>query len=1122
MFDSERDSRQEFYISFDKADESWAEWITWQLKSVRISATIPKVDFQAEKHFVQQALPEILRQFRHILVLLSLDYLYALDKQLDWALLLRHEAQKEEGLILPVHVRECKSEIQRLFGDIHYIDLVGLNEAEARFRLFAGVLIDDSQPVSTSFSEDIFKDKKLRKKFRDGLNDLKHREYSLDSTDRHLPNLDDLPFQRNPFFTNREEILEYLEKSLFSDTSVVFYHPMALSGLGGIGKTQIVLEYAHRYKHRYRYIFWVKASSREPLVSGFVSIANQLRLPVRNHRNQDEIVIEVKDWLQTNEQWLLIFDDVEELEVIKDFLPMSSKGHILLTTQIQSMGTIAQHIPVRKLSTRAAATFLLRRIHSINKDGDFELISSGQRDLAKEVAAQMDGLPLALDQAGAYIEKMALNLLEYKDYYAQHLIDILDMRGEPPLSHEASVLATWAISFERLLTTKPIACHLLCFCSFLTVDQIPEEIITSAHELLGPELEPITHSPFELDDTIDELRQFSLIARNPKTRTLHVHGLVQAVIRTALQNEMQDRLPVPGNIKAYVWAQRVIRAVNHVFPDPRYQHWGECERYIAAVIACADLIEQWRADFPDTAGKLEFPETARLLHDAGTYLFDRTQYKEAERLYKLALNMREKVSNSDELATSYNDLGWLHRAMSDYKEARPLFNQALEIREHGSQQALAQTLNDLAWLDYNEGNYFEAQALNQRALSLREAQEDDQAGLATSLNNLAWIHYVLAKYREAQKEYTHALQIRQASDPTHPYTAVVLDNIARLYRKVDRYKEAEQLFLEALEIRRNAFGEKHPDVAHSLNGLGFLYYRLGDYDRAANYYLHALHIHQRTWPSPHPHMTQILTNMARLAYAQGDYKQAQELYQNSLDIREARGESDHPDVAHILSCFARLYRRLADYEKAAQFYQRALEIRRRVFRGMHHPDVAQVLNHLGALRVAEGKYVEAEGLLSQALTIREEILGEDHLDVAQTLTNMTRLHRLLGRYDEAERCANRAYDIWQNILGVQHHYIAIILTQLGEVYQAQGQHFRAQQEYRQALNIQEQKLGRDHPDTARTLGLLAEIDIAFGHYDEARELLKRAITIRNLALGSTHPGVITLQQRLKELVRKKG
>ena len=1097
-----RDQRQDFFVSFANADKIWAEWITWQLKSAHILAKIPNVDLQAEQNFAQ-TLPAILSDYKRILVILSLDYLSLLKKQLDWVLLLQQEAQKADGLALLVQVRECHDDLYSLFGDIPSINLVGLNELEAH-ALLLGKAHQETDAPTMPLSFDILQDETVRRHFQRRLNEFQQRERAAEQTNTYVPNLDNLPYSQNPLFIDREDIFGQLEHTFFNETVAASSQPIALCGLAGIGKTQIALTYAHRNAQKYRHIFWINA--RESLVADFVKIAKTLKLPERNRGNQATIVTAVKYWLQTNGEWLLVLDDVELLEEVNDVIPLNFGGHILLTTQLQSLGTIAQYIPVGKLSAKEAATFLLLRIHAIDKDTRFEDIPEQQRTYAKEITRQMDGLPLAIDQAGAYIEETHGDLSTYNAYYAQHLLDVLRNRGNSPVSHTDSVIATWTISFERLAKTQPAACQLLCFCAFLAINQIPEEIIT--HIQIEPKsplspLSTLAQNPFVLDRAINELRKYSLISRNPRTKMLHMHGLVQSVIRRALEEHRKDI--VASDIEPQLWIQTVIRAVSRVFPEAIYENWEDCERYVASAIACANLIEQWQATSPNFEKLEELTEAARLLHEAGTYLFDGTQYIQAERLYTLALEIRKKLSNPDELAASYNDLGWLHRTLSKYESAFSLFDKAWEIRREHSSVALPQTLNDLAWLYYNEGKYVEAEDFNQRALDIRLIRDDDKAGLATSLNNLAWIQYVLGKYEKAENNYLEALAIRRDIRGNHPYTATILDNLALLYQKRDRYTEAETFFREALEIRSQALGENHPDVAHSLNGLGFLYFQLGNYELAADYYTHALHIHQRAWTIPHPHVAHILTNQAQLAYAQGHYSEAEQLFEQARSIRIERNEMQHPEVARILSSLARLYRRLGQYDKAEQYYADALSIRQKVFHGLRHPDIAQILNDQAGLFMTRGAYKKAEQLYGQALMIREEIFGADHLDVAQTLTNMIRLYRVLHRYAEAERHGKRAITIWEQRLGPNHHYLATILNNLGELYQAQEKYTEARMNFIQALTIQEHTLGVDHPDIALTLNHLAALSVMDGQYEQAEAQLRRALAIREQKLGPEHP-----------------
>src|SRR5713226_6766401 len=170
-----------------------------------------------------------------------------------------------------------------------------------------------------------------------------------------------IPFKRNPFFTGREEILDTLHKALHADKTVALMQPQALKGLGGIGKTHTAIEYAYRHRNEYQAILWAPATTSSILQTSLVSIATILNLPQKNEPNQDVIVKAVKEWLMNHSSWLLILDNVEELESVGSLYPWAHSGHVIITTRSQSVGGIALSITLEKMEPEEGALFLLRR-----------------------------------------------------------------------------------------------------------------------------------------------------------------------------------------------------------------------------------------------------------------------------------------------------------------------------------------------------------------------------------------------------------------------------------------------------------------------------------------------------------------------------------------------------------------------------------------------------------------------------------------------------------------------------------------------------------------------------------------------------------------------------------------
>ncbi len=226
-----------------------------------------------------------------------------------------------------------------------------------------------------------------------------------------------IPFQRNPFFTGREEVLSRLRQALDLGTTVALMQPQALKGLGGIGKTHTAIEYAYRYRDEYRVILWAPATTSSMLQMSLISIAAVLNLPQKNEREQEVIVKAVKQWLMHHANWLLILDNVEDLESVGLLYPWAHSGHVIITTRSQSVGGIAHSIPVEKMEPEEGAIFLLRRAALIGPQKEKEQAQGPEYKKARHLSEVLGGLPLALDQAAAYIEKTQCGFATYLTLY---------------------------------------------------------------------------------------------------------------------------------------------------------------------------------------------------------------------------------------------------------------------------------------------------------------------------------------------------------------------------------------------------------------------------------------------------------------------------------------------------------------------------------------------------------------------------------------------------------------------------------------------------------------------------------------------------------------------------------
>jgi tetratricopeptide (TPR) repeat protein len=485
-----------------------------------------------------------------------------------------------------------------------------------------------------------------------------------------------VPYLRNRFFTGREELLERLHDNLTQNKAAALTQQaqnrqadsaqaQAISGLGGIGKTQTAVEYAYRYRDDYRFVLWVNAATRDELITSFVGLATLLNLHEREEQDQTKIVAAVKQWFTTHDGWLLIIDNADDLAMAGDFLPAGGKGHLLLTTRAHAIGALANGLEVEKLDAQQGMLLLLRRAQVLALDAPLEHAPEADLKAAAAIVQKMDGLPSALDQAGDFIEETECSVSDYLQRYRQRQDLLLKRRGGPGKDHPEPVATTWSLSFERVEQTDPLAAELLRCCAFLAPDAIPEQMIVDGSSKLGTLLQPVAENTLLLDEALGTLLRFSLVQRKRDEGTFAIHRLVQAILRGSMDKKKQRQ-----------YAEKIVKTINLAFPDVTdYRNWPRCQQYLPHAQVCVDLIVTW---------EFTFKEAGRLLNQLAYYLEDRAQYTDAEPLFKRAIAIGEKTLGPENpgLATGLNNLALLYKTQGNYEEAETLLKRALAIYEH--------------------------------------------------------------------------------------------------------------------------------------------------------------------------------------------------------------------------------------------------------------------------------------------------------------------------------------------------------------------------------------------------------------------------------------------------------
>ncbi|MGH2482434.1 MAG: tetratricopeptide repeat protein, partial [Ktedonobacteraceae bacterium] len=339
------------------------------------------------------------------------------------------------------------------------------------------------------------------------------------------------------------------------------------------------------------------------------------------------------------------------------FIPFQSNGHVLLTTYAQAMGSLASPIPVPPMTTEDSALFLLRRARIIGEQALPDEASETAYAQAALIVQEVDGLSLALDQAGAYIEETGCDLGRYLGYYREKgtKTRLLGRRGQLAHAHPVSVKVTLSLAFEEIAREHSGALDLLHLCAFLHPDAIPREMIEQGAFALSTSLRALASDTVALDEAIAILRGFSLVQYHTYPTMLGIHRVVQAILREELMRGQPHR-----------WASQAVRLMSRVFPDAEFSNWSACEQYFVQARRCAELITEFQ---------ITQKEAAHLLQHLGSYCYQRAYYQDAERHLTTALHLYEQSKRPDQeaLAQTLNNLALVYHKRGKYQEAEEFY-----------------------------------------------------------------------------------------------------------------------------------------------------------------------------------------------------------------------------------------------------------------------------------------------------------------------------------------------------------------------------------------------------------------------------------------------------------------
>lgn len=581
------DNIKDFFISYAQEDWEAAKWIAQCLEEAGYSITLPSRDFQPGHNFILEM--EAATQAKRTIAILSPHYRNSRFVKPEWAEAFRLDPTGIMGQLLPVRIQRC--DFPGFLGQLIYIDLVDQDENRRKKTLLSGV-----QQVPRKLKPATFPVQ------------LTAPSTSVQPTNARIPSASEnqspasprfgasFPATWNvsrrhaPYFTGRDDQIEQIFQRFLHRDEAQVPPPQALVGLGGLGKTQTAAEYAYRYRQEYQAVLWARADTEENLKSDFQTLVRLLKLDEQGNPAET-----MQKWFTGHDGWLLILDNADDLNFIASFFPQSPRGHVLVTTRAMASGNVAQSFLLEPLNFEEGALCILRRSGTIQWHQQLADTTMLNVSAAANIAALMDGLPLALEQAGAYIEDTGSSVNRYLKMYEEYRAQIIkDQYGALP-NYPLAVAAAWKFSKDIVKQEQPATYEFLQLCAFLDPEAIPEEIFIHGAPALGSVLASVVSTPVSIDGATRVLRRYSLLNREVKgtddISRFSIHRIIQEILRDEMDEASRQH-----------WAERTIRALALALPF--------VDRLVMQVQVrhCLPLIAEWNMTFLEADQLRQFIE----------------------------------------------------------------------------------------------------------------------------------------------------------------------------------------------------------------------------------------------------------------------------------------------------------------------------------------------------------------------------------------------------------------------------------------------------------------------------------------------------------------------------------
>jgi Flp pilus assembly protein TadD len=800
--------------------------------------------------------------------------------------------------------------------------------------------------------------------------------------------------QRNKNFTGREDLLLRLRKGVATQVTAVVPH--ALHGLGGVGKTQVAIEYAYRYQSEYDVVWWISADQPVLVRSSIAALAPHLSLPPATATGIEEATIAVLDALRRGNpysRWLLIFDNADQPEDLIDIIPRGP-GHVLITSRNHRWQSVADTVLVNVFSRAESVAFLNKRVPNAISEPD-----------ATQLAEELGDLPLALEQAGALQAETGMAVDEYLRLLKEQTSELL--AESKPSEYPVSMTAAWKLSVSKLNEQLPEAVDLLRCCAFFGAEPIPRDVFLRTNQAVQPQLRNLLAKPILLTRAIRELGRFALARIDTVSRTIQVHRLIQALLLDELLPEKQELFRHDAHLllasvapknpdDATQWPLYAELAA-HVGPsgldacqDPATRKFAlNIVRYLyqsgdrqSARVLLEQFLDRWKAD-----SGVDHPDVLDAQRHLGNTLRELGEYQAAYNLTQVTLERaREILGLRHELTlVLMNGFGADLRARGDFGKARDLDEQSRHLHEEFLGPTDPRTLrimNSLA-LDYGlNSDYQAARELHQLTyVQQNEATSGvSKSEVLASWSGLARAVRLCGDYKEARDLSDDAYEFgRQQLGAEHFWTLRAAKDLSIALRRATVYDEALELARDVFERCTRLFGAGHPDTLAAAMSLNNILRTTGQLDEAFESAEDIVNRYPKVYGPDHPYNHGCAGNLALLLRVHGDLEKARQLNQASLEGLDAKLTRDHhyplTVATNLASDIAGLGDAAAARELGEDTYARLVSVL-----GKHHPLTLGCAANLTVDLRADGVVEEALRLTADTLERYARTLGPDHPD----------------------------------------------------------------------------------------------------------------------------------------------